>query len=255
MVTFEQQIHDLAAIAGARCKSLSIKIGALTSLSTTDKSSLVAAINELKTSVLSLADTLNGYGTRLGTAETAISTNKTELATAKTNISTLQSTVQQLTTDLNTLEELVEEKAVINDDAATAVSTWSSSKISSSLTEAKQSVKNEILGGVGEAYDTLKELHTAIEANKDLIESFQTVAAGHVKFDAPQELTDAQKTQARGNIGAASAVDHSNLAGRVSTAESKITTLETNHNNLVTQLGNITNADFVATFESAAAGS
>lgn len=255
MATFEQQIHDLAATAGAKCKVLSTKIGALTSLSTADKSSLVAAINELRTSVLSLADTINGYGTRLSTAETAVSTNKAELATAKSNISTLQSTVQQLTTDLDALEELVEEKAVINDDAATTASTWSSSKISSSLTEAKQDVKNEILGGVGEAYDTLKELYAAVKANKDLIDGFQTVAAGHVKFDAVQELTDVQKTQARSNIGAASAVDHSNLAGRVSTAESKITTLETNHSNLVTQLGNITNADFVATFEAAAAGS
>lgn len=255
MATFEQQIHDLASAAGARCKVLSTKIGALTSLSTTDKSSLVAAINELKTSVLGLADTVNSYSTRLSTAETSVSTNKAELATAKSNISTLQSTVQQLTTDLDALEELVEEKAVINDDATIEASTWSSSKISSSITAAKQAVKNEILGGVGEAFDTLKELQTAIEANKDLIEGFQSVAAGHVKFDGAQELTDAQKLQARTNIAAASTVDLSSLAGRVSTAESKITTLETNHNNLVTQLGDITNADFVATFEAAVSGS
>lgn len=254
-MTFEQQIHELAATAGTKCKVLSTKIGALTSLSTTDKSSLVAAINELKTSVLGLADAVNSYSTRLSTAETSVSTNKAELATAKSNISTLQSSVQQLTTDLDALEELVEEKAVINDDAATAASTWSSSKISSSLTEAKQDVKNEILGGVGEAYDTLKELYAAVKANKDLIDGFQAIAAGHVKFDGAQELTDAQKLQARTNIAAASTADLNSLAGRVSTAESKITTLETNHSNLVTQLGNITNADFVATFEAAASGS
>lgn len=255
MSTFEQQIHDLASTVGAKCKVLNTKIGSLTSLSTVDKSSIVAAVNELKTSVISLADTLNGYSTRLSTAEASVSTNKTDLATAKSNISTLQSSLQQLTTDLSEIEKTLEDKVAINDAVTNAYDTWSSSKISSSLTEAKQDVKNEILGGVGEAYDTLKELHTAIEANKDLLESFQTVAAGHVKFDGAQELTDAQKTQARSNIGAASAVDHSNLAGRVSTAESKITTLETNHSNLVTQLGNITNADFVATFEAAASGS
>ena len=254
-MTFEQQIHELAATAGTKCKVLSTKIGALDSLSTTDKSSLVAAINELKTSVLGLADAVNSYSTRLSTAETSVSTNKAELATAKSNISTLQSSVQQLTTDLDALEELVEEKAVINDDATIEASTWSSSKISSSITAAKQAVKNEILGGVGEAFDTLKELQTAIEANKDLIEGFQSVAAGHVKFDGAQELTDAQKLQARTNIAAASTADLNSLAGRVSTAESKITTLETNHSNLVTQLGNITNADFVATFEAAASGS
>lgn len=255
MATFEQQIHDLATAVGAKCKVLNTMIGALTSLSTVDKSSIVAAINELKTSLTSMSNSLNDYSSRLTSAETSVATNKAELATAKSNISTLQSNVTSLTQDLSALEAAVEAKAVIDDDATATTTTWSSSQISSSITAAKQAVKNEILGGVGEAYDTLLELQQAIEANKDLIESFETVAAGHVKFDAVQELTDAQKTQARENIGAVSTSVVEALTTRVSNVETKASTTETNLANLTTQLGNITDADFVATFEAAVAGS
>lgn len=255
MATFEQQIHDLATAVGAKCKVLNTRIGALASLSTTDKSSIVAAINEMKTSVTSLANTLNSYSTRLSTAESGVSTNKAELATAKSNISTLQSTIATLSTDLDALELVVENKATIDDEATATTSVWSSSKVSSTITAAKQAVKNEILGGVGEAYDTLLELQQAIGANKNLIEGFEAIAAGHVKFDGAQELTDAQKTQARSNIGAVSTADMEALTIRVTNVESKASTTESNLSSLTTQLGNITDADFVATFEAAVTGS
>jgi hypothetical protein len=234
---------------------LNTKIGVLASLSTTDKSSIVAAINEMKTSVTGLADTLNDYSTRLSTAESGVSTNKAELATAKSNISALQSTIAALSTDLDALELVIVNKAAIDDEATATTSVWSSSKVSSAIITAKQDVKNDILGGVGEAYDTLKELYAAIKANKDLIESFQAVAAGHVKFDSAQELTDAQKTQARSNIGAASYIDTEALITRVTNVESKANTTESNLSSLTIQLGNITDADFVATFEAAVNGS
>jgi len=54
--TFEQQIHDLASAVGAKCKVLNTKIGSLASLSTVDKSSIVAAINELDSRVGELDD-------------------------------------------------------------------------------------------------------------------------------------------------------------------------------------------------------
>lgn len=66
-------------------------------------------------------------------------------------------------------------------------------------------MKNDLLGGAGEAYDTLKELADLIDTNKDSIDALEALAAGHVKYDGAQTLTDAQKTQARSNIGAAAA--------------------------------------------------
>lgn len=64
--------------------------------------------------------------------------------------------------------------------------------------------------------DTLKELADLIDTNKDAITALQSLAAGHVKYDGAQSLTTAQQTQARTNIGAASATE---LASVKTTAE------------------------------------
>lgn len=44
--------------------------------------------------------------------------------------------------------------------------------------EAATTVKNDLLNGAGEAYDTLKELGDLIDANVDAIDALETVAAG-----------------------------------------------------------------------------
>ena len=74
-------------------------------------------------------------------------------------------------------------------------------------------MKNDLLGGAGEAYDTLKELADALVTNKDAITALQQIAQGHVQFDKAQSLNDEQKKQARANIGALSAaVEKSGIA-------------------------------------------
>ena len=74
-------------------------------------------------------------------------------------------------------------------------------------------MKNDLLGGAGEAYDTLKELADALVTNKDAITALQQIAKGHVQFDKAQSLNDEQKKQARANIGALSAaVEKSGVA-------------------------------------------
>lgn len=218
----------LANRVGAECKTLHEKIGVLGNLSTTEKTSLVLAINELNT------------------------------ALGKIDVS-----------------------SVIDDTQVLADKTYSSSKIASEITAAAQQVKNDLLNGAGEAYDTLKELADLIQTNASAIEALEALAAGHVRYDEPQTITDEQKTQARGNIGAASAADLSALDARVGTAEGKLTAVEekaaaneTAITGLTTRVGaneaaiqgntssiqtlsdNVgdTNTDFVATFEAALAG-
>lgn len=71
-------------------------------------------------------------------------------------------------------------------------------------------LKNELLGGAGEAFDTLQELADLIKTNADAIDALRDLAAGHVKFDEAQSLTESQKTQARQNIGAVSQTDVDN---------------------------------------------
>ena len=255
MPTFEQQIHDLATTVGSKAKVLNTKIGALTSLATSDKTSVVAAINEVRQSVSSFSDTVNGFGTRLSTAETAVNTNKSDLAIVKSNISTIQDTIDALEEAVDALEDFAASSTDINDNAISEATTWSSFKTNTIITEAKQAVKDEILNGAGTAYDTLKELADLITANASAIEALEALAAGHVRYDAAQTLTETQKTQARANIDTISTVQYNALSQSVSTNTTNIGTVSTNLSSLTTQLGDITNANFVATFEAAYNGS
>lgn len=103
------------------------------------------------------------------------------------------------------LQTAIDAKAAIDDANAKSTTTaYSAKKVEDLLVALKQAVKNELLGGAGEAVDTLKELADLISTNKDAIAALQTIANGHVRFDAAQTLTEEQKTRARANIDAVS---------------------------------------------------
>ena len=134
------------------------------------------------------------------------------------------------------------------------------SELSTAIADAKTSLKNEILGGAGEAYDTLKEIEDILQNNSDTVAALQALKL--VKYDAPQELTTDEQAQARSNIGAADATTVADHATRLGTAESSISdhgtrlgTVETDLDNLEASIGDLTNVDFVATYEAALAGS
>ena len=251
---FTTQIIELSNRAGVECKRLHTLIGKLSSLNTSDKTSIVAAINECRTAANSLSAALNEQSTKLATVEGTAATNKADLTTAKSNIQALQGATQLLQTNLDTLTGVVNTKTQVADTATNAKDTWSSTKISDAILSASQALETKLLGGAGSAIDTLKELGDLIAANKDLIDSLSTIAAGHVAFDKAQSLTDAQALQARSNIKAVSQADHNTLAGRVTAVETKATNTANDLNTLKTNLGDITSANFVQDFENALAG-
>lgn len=121
-----------------------------------------------------------------------------------TDKDSLVDAINEVVASLASLRQIVENKTEIDDSVATATNVWSALKTTTKISESCAAVKNEILNGAGAAYDTLSELATLITTNQSAIQSLQTIAAGHVKFDAAQSLTASQKTQARSNIGAAS---------------------------------------------------
>lgn len=174
MATLDGQIQALATQLGTDIKQIITKQGNLSALTTTQKASLVLAINELKA--------------ELGTIDADL----------------------------------------IDDSAPSSTKTYSSSKIVSEIQTKCQEVKDALLGGAGEAFDTLKELADLIEQNKDLIESLQTLAGSHVRYDAAQELSPQQKTQARTNIGAADDTDYQATKTAVGTVANLQTTEKTN---------------------------
>lgn len=153
-MTLEARLVALAQAVGGDVKALRLSQGDLTALTTTNKTSLVAAINELLALV--------GEGGGAGIDDTA--------------------------------------------QAGGAV-TWSVDKITSSITAARNALKDELVGGAGAALDTLGELAAALGDNPNLATTLATEVASRVRFDAAQALTLEQKATARTNIGAASAAE------------------------------------------------
>lgn len=207
------QINNLAVRIAKECKLIYIKLGDTTQLNTDNAESLVKAINSLKTN--------------FDNAMLAINANSADIDAAEAAITALQER-------LNT---------IINDTTASTTTVYSSSKVDSEITKAKQEVKNDLLGGAGTAYDTLNELAELIESNQDAITALQNLAAGHVKYDGAQELTDAQKKQARDNINAVSQdeIDFSAIEATIASNKSEVDTLKANIGDL--------NTNFVTTFE------
>lgn len=136
-----------------------------------------------------------------------------EIATSNTAAEALTQRVAANEGAITALQGEVAKKVEIDDAQASGTKTYSSQKVEAKITAAKQSVKDDLLGGAGEAYDTLKELADALVTNKDAITALQQIAQGHIHFDKAQSLNDEQKKQARANIGALSAaVEKSGIA-------------------------------------------
>lgn len=127
--------------------------------------------------------------------------------------------------ELNSAISQIDTSELIEDGQTAADKTWSSNKILSEITTKCNEVKTALLGGAGDAYDTLKELADLITDNKELIDSLQELAGAHVRYDAAQELSPGQKTQARSNIGAADDADYQTTKEQVNTNKSAIGTL------------------------------
>lgn len=246
--TQSQQMEAFAIRVATEIKKVYSQVGTLANLKTTDKTAIVAAINETVDSISAAQTTLNDYAKRLSAVETKASTNASDIAAAKGNITTLQTSLGTLQTDLKALQDKVNAQTEIDDTAAATDKTYSSSKIESEITAAKQAVKDDLLGGAGAAYDTLKELADLIDVNKTAIDALKEVAAGHVKYDAAQSLTDVQKKQARDNIGAGAAADVTSHGTRLTAVEKKATDNATAITNLKNAVGDTT-VDLVAKFK------
>ena len=116
----------------------------LSSLTTTQKASLVAAINELKTAVDNAGSSIT-----------------------------------------------------ISDSASSTTQVWSSSKVASEITAAKNALTN----GAAAALDTLSELAAALGNDANFSSTITTALGYRLRFDDVQTLTSQQKTQACINLG------------------------------------------------------
>ena len=153
--------------------------------------------------------------TRIIALAQAVGTDVKALTAAQGSLSALGTTTKtSLVAAINELLTLIGGSGASIDDAAgngnTAV-TWSADKIFDSIEAAKTAVKNDLVNGAGAALDTLNELAAALGNDPSFATTIATEIANRVRFDAAQTLTGPQQTQARSNIGAASAADVSGL--------------------------------------------
>lgn len=155
----------------------------------------------LETRIISLAQAIGSDIKALGAAQGSLSALNT---TAKTS----------LVAAINELVLMIGSAGASIDDGAgnggTTV-TWSADKIFDSIEAAKAAVKNELVSGATAALDTLNELAAALNNDPSFAATIAAEIANRVRFDAAQTLTAPQQTQARSNIGAASAADVSGL--------------------------------------------
>ena len=127
------------------------------------------------------------YG-QVGTLANLSTTDKTNLV----------SSINELRSQISVLAGIT----VIDDANSAATSTtFSASKITGLL----DALKADLLGGADAAFDTLKELQTAILSDESGIAALLTAVDKRVRFDAAQSLTAPEQTQARQNIGAIAA--------------------------------------------------
>lgn len=143
--------------------------------------------------VLRLAAEFKTIYAQVGTLANLSTTDKTNLV----------SSINELRSQITTLAGI----AVIDDaNAAGTTTTFSASKITTLL----DALKADLLGGADAAFDTLKELQTAILSDESGITALLSAVDKRVRFDAVQALTAPEQEQARQNIGAISAASIGN---------------------------------------------
>lgn len=95
--------------------------------------------------------------------------------------------------------DLTEESAptireIASDEANIALD-FAKSYADSSATTAANNVKNDLLNGAGEAYDTLKELGDLIEENTDALEALESIASGKADASHTHDFSDINNLQ------------------------------------------------------------
>lgn len=154
MASMSVRVNDLANATGGQLKALRTLINGnladLSTLSTTAKGSLIAAINEIDAELQSIA-AAGG--------------------------------------------------ATINDSATSSTTqTYSITKIINYVSDAISAAKDEILGGAGEAYDTLQELKALLDSTDGDLSALTIAIGKRVSTEASQGLTGPEKQNARDNI-------------------------------------------------------
>jgi hypothetical protein len=189
-MTLSERLGELITAMGTDYKRIVGWIGGLNSLSTTDKTSLVNAINEVN------AKPSGGGGSAIDDGDNGSSTTSTYSAAKITGLNAAQDTV-------------IAQKAVILDTAAVSDTslTWSARRINDQI----EALRTALLGGADSAFDTFKELQDLLAADDTEAAAFATALGQRLRLDGTaQTVSAANATVARASIAAVGTSDIGN---------------------------------------------
>lgn len=198
----------------------------LSALDTATKTSLVAALNELKGDLGSLSTAVSNYNTA---NDSDISALYGDISTINGTLADLDSSISSLNTALNTLDVSGQVQALINDTATATDSVWSSSKTDSAISAAVAAVVDM----APSALDTLNELAAALGDDANYASTITTALSGKADATHSHAISDV--------TGLQTALD-------AKATTSSVSTLSTTVSNLSTAVGDTT-TNFVTTFE------
>lgn len=108
--------------------------------------------------------------------------------------------VKKLKNKLTFVESRIESLNIINDELSSGSTVYSSNKVSTLITQ----VKEELLGGASEAYNTLKEIEEYITTDKSGASAMTLALSQRLKINevhilSPEELSNIQESLKLGN--------------------------------------------------------
>lgn len=235
MADLKDNLQSLATQIGTDIKSIKAsvkttddKVGVLTSLSTTNQTSIVEAINEVKANIVTAqggAVTEQAVDTKLKakqdklTPEGKISINK-DTGTGLTKITVDLSdyvensalttklgdytTTAGLNTKLDTKQNKLTAGSGITLDADGTIKAsvdLSTMATKQELTDKIQEAVTNLVNGADATMDTFKEVQDALNSDKTVTTALTTSVANKLDYSQAQSLSTVQKQQACANLG------------------------------------------------------
>ena len=208
----EVQINDLATEIATQLNDIDTRAGNLASLTTTDKASLVAAINEVMAAVGSggsiTADSITDATTvgkavvraaNAAAARLAIGAGTSSIVVGTGAGDAKAGNYQPTAANISDSTSIGRGVVTAADAAAvrTLLSVYSTTEVGTQITNAVAAV----VGGAGAAYDTLVEIQGLLSTNDGAIATITTALGNRVRTDTnAQGLDSTQKANARTNI-------------------------------------------------------
>ena len=222
-MSLKTQIDDLAVAIATDLNGVDARAGSLAALTTSDQSSLVAAINEVKTAVGSggniTADSITDATTvgkaliravNQAGARAAIGAGTSDLQIGTTGSTAKAGNYQPAAADISNSTTIGQNLITATDAAAVRVllSVMSTAETNIAITTAVANV----VGGAGEAYDTLVELQAILQADDSALNNLTTLIGQRVATTASQGLDATSKQNARDNIDVYSKAEIGDIA-------------------------------------------